>query len=267
LTDLFRSARELIQYTCLLTNQNTNAAAQEWRHKVAYQTIVLVRVAVAAVEYRSHGINIWDEVLDEDDHQSTEFMMTPRQPRPQQQQSGSLSQRKTATVSATTTSVSPASSADGSCKRASTSEQIALHSLRHGPRTLTDEHFRAPIVWAYNLRETILQPRMDRAILAQRDWHANESLKLLALVADFVHAFSGLKKLVSTPFPFPLVQMTRTFLFAWVFTLPLVLIGENGNSVIEVLVLTFFCTYGFLGLEYVNMELDDPVSAMNCQSV
>ena len=51
--------------------------------------------------------------------------------------------------------------------------------------------------------------------------------------------------------------MTRTFLFAWVFSLPLVLVGEN-DSWVECLVLTFFCTYGFLGLEYVNMELDDP---------
>jgi len=51
--------------------------------------------------------------------------------------------------------------------------------------------------------------------------------------------------------------MTRTFLFFWVFSLPMVLINDN-DQIVEVLVLMFFCTYGFLGLEYVSMELDDP---------
>ena len=51
--------------------------------------------------------------------------------------------------------------------------------------------------------------------------------------------------------------MTRTFLFVWVFSLPMVLVADNDNTV-EVLVLMLFITYGFIGLEYVSMELDDP---------
>ncbi len=73
--------------------------------------------------------------------------------------------------------------------------------------------------------------------------HPNKELKLYALVSDFVQAYHGLMKLVTTPFPFPLVQMTRTFLFIWVFTLPWVLV--NDLQKLAALVFTvFFITYG-----------------------
>ena len=61
--------------------------------------------------------------------------------------------------------------------------------------------------------------------------------------------------------------MTRTVLFFWVYSLPLVLVGISDatddrfysiHDAIEVLLIMFFCTYGFLGLEYVCVELDDP---------
>ena len=99
-----------------------------------------------------------------------------------------------------------------------------MKALKHGPRTLTDENFRAPILHAMNLREALTKPREDSKILAERDWHVNETLKLLAITSQFVAAFHDLKKLVVTPFPFPLIQMNRIFLFAWCFSLPLVLI-------------------------------------------
>jgi len=64
------------------------------------------------------------------------------------------------------------------------------------------------------------------------------------------------------------VQMARTFLFFWVFSLPLVLVADVDDSAstigytihdtVEALLIIFFCTYGFLGLEYVSMEMDDP---------
>ena len=77
----------------------------------------------------------------------------------------------------------------------------------------------------------MLMPRKKGStILQERPWHVNESLKLMALVSDFISAFHELKKLVSTPFPFPLIQMTRTFLFFWVFTLPMVLVSTNTTN-------------------------------------
>eukprot|EP00549_Striatella_unipunctata_P025275 CAMPEP_0118716282 /NCGR_PEP_ID=MMETSP0800-20121206/27402_1 /TAXON_ID=210618 ORGANISM="Striatella unipunctata, Strain CCMP2910" /NCGR_SAMPLE_ID=MMETSP0800 /ASSEMBLY_ACC=CAM_ASM_000638 /LENGTH=133 /DNA_ID=CAMNT_0006622661 /DNA_START=115 /DNA_END=513 /DNA_ORIENTATION=- len=88
--------------------------------------------------------------------------------------------------------------------------------------------------------------------------HVNEELRILGFVTDFMKAFHNLHYAITTPFPFPLVQMCRTFLFVWVFTLPLCLVKNLNIHIVQVCVIMFFITYGFLGLEYVSMELDDP---------
>ena len=70
-------------------------------------------------------------------------------------------------------------------------------------------------------------------------------------------AYHELKRLIETPYPFPLIQMARTFLFAWVFTVPLALL--NGDYVFyEVVALGFLLTYGFVGLERVSIDMEDP---------
>jgi predicted membrane chloride channel (bestrophin family) len=227
LEHLFGSARECVQLTCLLTSVgNSHAAAVEWRQEVAYRTIVCLRVVMAALEFRSTGVNTWD-VLPEADRGVTPLFLSP-------------SMRE-----------------DGPPGDPSDMAAV-LQSLAHGPRTALDENFRAPVVWIYHLRECLLRPRQpDSTILSGRDWHVNEALKLMATTSEFVTHFHGLKKLSVTPFPFPLIQLNRIFLLAWCFSLPLVLINDNDQS-LEVLLLVFFTTFGFMGLEYVNMELDDP---------
>jgi predicted membrane chloride channel (bestrophin family) len=51
--------------------------------------------------------------------------------------------------------------------------------------------------------------------------------------------------------------MTRTFLFIWVFTLPFVLSNDIDN-VYDLVFVIFFLTYGFLGIELISIEMDDP---------
>lgn len=51
--------------------------------------------------------------------------------------------------------------------------------------------------------------------------------------------------------------MARTFLFFYVFTLPFALVGDSSGVVADICIVLIL-TYGFLGLEYVAMELDDP---------
>lgn len=73
---------------------------------------------------------------------------------------------------------------------------------------------------------------------------------------NFISAYADLMVQISTPQPFPMVQMTRTFLFAYVFTLPFVL----ANAITQapaLIFITFFITYGFIGLELSNIEMDD----------
>ena len=63
---------------------------------------------------------------------------------------------------------------------------------------------------------------------------------------------------MTTPIPFPLVQMARTFLFAYVFTLPFAMLGDDGSSAFAHCLIVFVVTYGFVGLELVAIELHDP---------
>ena len=135
---------------------------------------------------------------------------------------------------------------------ATTETRSSVGGLQHGAaaaeeRNVRDECFRAPLLLAYALRQEILSQRSG-AYLADEFSHVNEELKLLDCVTDFVRGFHGLKKLVETPFPFPLIQMTRTFLFVWVFTLPLVLCHEEHKNPFDPLLMIFLTTFGFIGV-------------------
>ena len=55
----------------------------------------------------------------------------------------------------------------------------------------------------------------------------------------------------------PLVQMSRTLIFMWVFTLPLALANDIEKP-LPLLFVIFFLTFGFIGLELVSIEMDDP---------
>lgn len=51
--------------------------------------------------------------------------------------------------------------------------------------------------------------------------------------------------------------MSRTFLFLYVFTVPLVLLQDDSSNVAHCF-MVFLLTYGFMGLEDVAIELDNP---------
>mmetsp|Transcript_14581 Transcript_14581/g.29175 ORF Transcript_14581/g.29175 Transcript_14581/m.29175 type:complete len:350 (+) Transcript_14581:127-1176(+) len=115
----------------------------------------------------------------------------------------------------------------------------------------------SPLLFALFLRTTIASNReyLDTSLRPQYE------LKLLAYVGDFVKAEHGLMNIDDTPFPFPIVQMCRTLLFAWVHTLPFALGNDMRTSQLGIganMAIIFFVTYGFLGLEYVSMEMDEP---------
>jgi len=127
----------------------------------------------------------------------------------------------------------------------------------HGIRTQVDENFRAPSAAGYDLYSTIIAHRVGEKDALLRPMQVNEVLKLLSHVEEALNHFSELEILLTTPYPFPLVQMARTFLFFWVYTLPFCLVGNFQNLAV-ILICMFFVTYGFIGLEYVSMEMDDP---------
>jgi len=127
-----------------------------------------------------------------------------------------------------------------------------MKQLSHGRRSYIDENFRAPVNFAHILRQVI----MEHPYHLGYKMAVNEYRDLLQFVANFISAFHGFRVLVFTPYPFPLLQMTRTFLFFWVYTLPMVLLKDY--RIWSVIVIVVSVSFGFIGVEYVSMSLDDP---------
>mmetsp|Transcript_10926 Transcript_10926/g.16378 ORF Transcript_10926/g.16378 Transcript_10926/m.16378 type:complete len:313 (-) Transcript_10926:234-1172(-) len=85
----------------------------------------------------------------------------------------------------------------------------------------------------------------------------HKELKLHQYASEFTNYYHELAKFSATPYPFPTAQMTRIFLFVWMFSLPFALVHVSEEPYSIVLII-FFITYGFFGLEFVSIELDDP---------
>ncbi|KAL3927543.1 MAG: hypothetical protein SGBAC_013043 [Bacillariaceae sp.] len=124
--------------------------------------------------------------------------------------------------------------------------------LSHGRRSNVDEIFRAPITFCHLLTQLI----MTHPDYLGNKMPVNEYRDLVLLVQSFQEAFHSFRVLIFTPYPFPLVQMTRAFLFFWVYTLPLVLLKDY--RVWSALLIIWLVSFGFIGIEYVSMALDDP---------
>lgn len=84
-----------------------------------------------------------------------------------------------------------------------------------------------------------------------------ERIKLMDMLNDFVVSYRDLLALASTPLPFPLLQMARTFLIIWTFSIPFVL-REVVDQAFVTYIFVFFLTYGFIGLELVSMKMMHP---------
>jgi predicted membrane chloride channel (bestrophin family) len=90
---------------------------------------------------------------------------------------------------------------------------------------------------------------MSHEQVLQTDRMIRFELELLGCVNVFVDSYMQLIKFVTTPIPFPLVQMGRTTLFVWIFSLSGVLV-HTINNLLPSIVVIFFITYGFVGLMY-----------------
>lgn len=123
------------------------------------------------------------------------------------------------------------------------------------PLSEWEQSMQIPVRVAYLLRKTIHSNLTRLPSYAQLQ--VNQENKLLQSVDSFMGGYYAIQGFLMTPVPFPLVQMARTFLFFYVFTVPFVLIGDS-SSVYAHCCQAFVLTYGFVGLELVAMELDDP---------
>lgn len=112
-----------------------------------------------------------------------------------------------------------------------------------------------PLLYVQVLREHLyLCPGLPEEL------HMLERSRLQDVLRLFSEQFAEVLKFASTPLPLALVQLGRTFLFLYTFTLPLALLGllHERNSMFSVELFVFFLTYGFVGLEFVSMKLLHP---------
>lgn len=131
-----------------------------------------------------------------------------------------------------------------------------LQRLSHSEsseQSVWKETMRVPVRLAYALRKTIHSQNQRVAEPA----HVALESRLHGSVDAFMQGYYGMRVFLTTPVPFPLVQMARTFLFLYVFTIPFVLLADKSGLLAHVGAV-FVMTYGFVGLELVAIELDNP---------
>ena len=112
---------------------------------------------------------------------------------------------------------------------------------------------RSPLVMNLFLRTAIISH--TRKLKPQLE--VSQELRLLELTTDIMSAYTEIVTYINTPYPFPLVQMTRTILIFYIYTLPFALANDI-TSPVPYLLIIFLITYGFIGMELICVEIDDP---------
>lgn len=206
---MYRETRELLQTAYVWTRRdgNLSRADKDWRAELAYRALVMLRAAMAVIEYNSNKVAAWK--INELSGYELGY-------------------------------VTPAS-------------EWSRYAQSHS--TERTESMRVVIRLCFLLRETLAsQPsRLSRPLVVPQE------VKLLNTIDCFMDGWYGMRKFLTTPVPFPLIQMTRTLVLIYVFTLPFVFLKEDPKTMLfEHCAVLFLLTYGFMGLELVSIELDDP---------
>jgi predicted membrane chloride channel (bestrophin family) len=204
---MYRESRALVQNLVVFTRADQSEQAKQWRHDMAYDVSMLLRLAMAAIDYPSHKIPCW---------QVPEL-------------------------------------------RGKTKDHV-MKNLEIS-RSISDEGeaemtMRVPIQMSYLIRDELFRvsKSVDPTISKVDPW---QYTRLFAGLDSFMAGYHGMRKFMTTPFPFPLVQMARTFMFIYIYTLPFAILNLADNVWVHGTIV-FLVTYGFVGLETVSIELDDP---------
>ncbi|KAL3777409.1 hypothetical protein ACHAWO_004764 [Cyclotella atomus] len=209
LSKMLTSTRDIVSATAIHTKDDQTQSAKEWRNLIAYYSCLLLRLMMAASNYKSQGIPPWS--LPELHGEIKEELLKHNQ-------------------------ITGLSS-----------------KFAHMQRTEREEVYRVPITMCHYLRMALT----DNAKYLQKDCSGLPIGRFNGIVDNLIHAYTAQKKIFTTPPPFPMVQMSRTVTFVWVFLLPLVLM-EDPSSVLAHSFVVFFVTFAFCGLELVAIEVDDP---------
>lgn len=217
LSQMCRSSRELVEHIVLYTKTDGSDVAQKWRHDMAYNVAILLRLSMAVIDYPSEGIPCWQ--VPELRGKTKEYIM----------------------------------------------ENIAIARSTTFLNGLGDAemNMRVPIFMSELIREELYKSSSDAndpRLCKLEGWQFGT---LSGTLDTFLTAYDDMRIFLTTPFPFPLIQMARTFIFIYLYTLPFALLPladyeDNNIAWVVYSCIVFLVTYGLLGLEYVAISFDDP---------
>lgn len=260
LTMLFKAGSDLMANVCVLTERETGERAKQWRQDVAYSLLILLRVSIAALLFPSDSHeNPWTlpEFLAEYQEDKYKYCFDD---------AATLGVKGGKKLNEQSSKTKGEDEDDDDVVTASMPE-VSKAVLAHIPdseRNPNEEVLRASLLMALDLRQHLMKQRdgswFEKPHDQVFDHPCNEELRWLDLVGDILKANAQLYKLLLTPMPYPFIQMTKTFLYIWLYTLPLALLHErytkDDNPIVPMFIV-FILTYGFLGVEFVSVELTD----------
>lgn len=206
---LFVKKGELIQNSCVFTQDQLDENAKEWRAEMAYRTLLLLRCVMAVLNFTETQEAAWQlpELNGEE--------------------------------------------------REKVKRNLLINPInrKYGidENTIGEENMRVPILVSFLLSETIL----EQGSRLKKPLALGQENKFYGSLDTFMTGYFGLRKFITTPVPFPLIQMARTFLFLYVFTVPFIMVTDDSGLVAHCFFIAMI-TLGFVGLETVAIELDEP---------
>ena len=84
-----------------------------------------------------------------------------------------------------------------------------------------------------------------------------ERTNLLERLNKFVDSYRELLFLASTPLPISFLHLSHAFVLLWTFTLPFVIHDVLDDGILAYFLVSLL-TYGFIGLEFVSSQLNNP---------
>jgi len=158
---MYRESRELIQNTCVFSSNQTDRKASEWRNEVAYRCLLLLRTAMAVIDYPTTNQPPWDipelSGFELEDVKKSIFISND------------------------------------------------VRRWAHEERSEWEETMRVPIRVAYLLRKSI---HSHGKCLGEPGLPISHENKMLSSVDQFMNGYYGIRKFLTTPVPFPLVQVS-----------------------------------------------------------
>ena len=222
-----RSIRQIVMLACCLTqNQRNQKAASVWRSDVTYRALVLLS-ATSTMLTRVNDLNAWEAPgVSISELGPLTFQQDSKASKPSYHQQN-LSQHP---------------------------KGIHPRQYESGHSLPSDLNLRVPTLLAHQLSQTIASPASGTPQL-----DAIQIKQLTDQVELFLEGFHGIRVYLNIPLPYSMVQMSRIFLLLYVFTMPFAILSADLKlGDVQVVLLVFIMTYGFMGLELVSTNLEDP---------